>query len=366
VVTNTATFAVQNAASEPVAAITIVPGSQSVAANQTAQFIALGTDGTTGLLSDMTTAVTWSSSNKGVATVGASTGLVTAVTAGTTNILAEYTNPATSTTAASVVSATASVTVTAVTAEPEPLLSLSIIPPSQTVSGVGATAQYLAIGTTSTGASEDLTNSVAWVSSEINVATIQTGGTSGTTTGGVGEPAGLATGVGAGTTAITAVKTNPDGTVVTGVAIFTCPSGTSTTTTGSTSTTVTTCDLTPGGPALQETSLTVIGMGTETNPGTWLVTAPSGTGAENAIHCGPGSSTATPSLGTPVCSGTYPISTPSLVLTTIVPAGGNYTFGGWSANCTPVQPITQTGTNQCTISSFSNDETVAAIFNVVD
>jgi hypothetical protein len=386
VVTNTATFAVQNAASEPVTAITIVPGTQSIAANQTAQFIALGTDGTTGLQEDLTTMVAWTSSNPGVATVGSpeqtgtTPGLVAGVSAGTTTITAQYTNQAaTPTTPAIVVTETASVTVTAVTATPEPLLSLSIIPPSQTVSGVGATAQYLAIGTTSTGASEDLTNSVAWVSSEINVATIQTGGTSGTTTGGVGEPAGLATGVGAGTTAITAVWTNPaDKTVVTGVATFTCPSGTSTTTTGSTTSTVTACDLTPGGPALQEATLTVIGMGTATgtvaNPGNWLVTAPSGTGAENAIHCGPGSNASPSTLGVPVCSGTYPSTTTNLVLTTTVPAGGNYTFGGWSASCTPVVSPTdltattssKTGPNYCVVNTLSNDETVAAIFNVVN
>jgi hypothetical protein len=369
VVTATAAFAVQNAASEPVTAITITPGTQSIAANQTAQFIALGTDGTTGLLSDVTTAVTWSSSNTAVATVGAHTGLVTPVAAGSTNIIAEYTNPATSTTAASVVTQTAALTVTAVTAAPEPLLSLSIIPTSQTLGSIRETAQYLAIGTTSTGASEDLTNSVAWVSSEINVATIQTTGTSGTTTGGVGEPAGLATIVGAGTSAITAVATNPDGTVVTGVATLTCPIGSSTTTSGNTTTTVSACSTVL--PSERQATLTVIGMGTANgtvaNPGNWLVTAPSGTGAENAIHCGPGSNASPSTLGLPVCSGTYPISTTDLVLTTTVPAGGTYTFGGWSSACTTISPSpsTPTGTNTCTISTLSDDETVAAIFNVV-
>jgi roadblock/LC7 domain-containing protein len=363
VVTATSTFAVQNAATEPVASLTVIPNSQSIASNQTAQFIALGTDGTTGLESDLTTAVTWSSSNIGAATVGLHTGLITGVSAGSTTITAEYTNPATSTTAAATVSASASVTITAVTATPEPLQSLSVIPTSQTITAIDETAQFLAIGTTSTGAQEDLTNSVAWSSSEINVATINTSGTSGTTTGGTGEPAGLATVLAAGTTAITAVATNTDGTVVTAVATLTCPSGTSSSTSGSITTVTYACSTTP--PAEQQATLTVVGMGSATSTGTWLVTAPSATGAVDAIHCGPGSSTASPSLGDPVCSATYPVDTTGLLLTTTVPAGGSYTFGGWSANCTPTAAITATGTNTCTVTSLSNDETVAAIFNVV-
>jgi hypothetical protein len=263
-----------------------------------------------------------------------------------------------------------------VTAAPEPLLSLSIIPTSQTLGGIGETAQYLAIGTTSAGASEDLTNTVAWVSSQINVATFNMTGTSGTTTGGVGEPAGLATIVGAGTTAITAVATNPDGTVVTGVATLTCPIGSSTTTSGNTTTTVSACSTIL--PTVRQATLTVIGMGNDTAH--WLVTAPSGTGAENAIHCGPDSVAA--NLGSSVCSGTNPIDTTNVVLTATVPTG--YTFGGWSSSCTPVKSPTdlttttptQTGTNYCVVGgklsgttvsgTLSDDETVAAIFNVVD
>jgi hypothetical protein len=350
VVTATATFAVQNAASEPVTAIAIIPGSQSIAANQTAQFIALGTDGTTGLQSDMTTnGVTWSSSNQSVAKVGANTGLVTPVGPGTTSIIAEYTN----TSPAGVVSATASVTVTAVTATPEPLLSLEVIPSEVTLVSIDQTAQFLAIGTTSAGAQEDLTNSVAWTSSEPAVATFNSTGSTGTSTGGVGSSAGLATVVGAGTTAITAVATNPDNTVVTGVATLTCPPNSSTTTIGGTIVATGGCNLDPASvPAEQLATLTVYGTGNNTT--NWLITAPSATGVADVIHCGP-----TATNTSPVCVGTYPIGT-KVTLTTDVTSG---TFGGWSANCTIApSPSTATGTNTCTV-TLANDETVAAIFN---
>jgi hypothetical protein len=363
VVTATATFAVQNAASEPVTAITIIPGSQSIAANQTAQFIALGTDGTTKLQSDVTTAVTWTSSNPAVATVSTASaqtktgtttdadGLVKGVTAGSTTITAEYTNQKTSTTAASVVTQTATVTVTAVTATPEPLLSLTVIPSSATLASIDQTAQFLAIGTTSAGAAEDLTNSVAWTSSEQAVATFNSTGTSGTTTGGVGASAGLATVVGAGTTAITAVATNSDGTVVTGVATLTCPVGTTTTVSGNETTVNSGCNTdTTKIPAEQLATLTVYGTGSNTT--NWLITAPSATGVADVIHCGP-ASTNTSS----VCVGTYPVGT-SVTLTENPESG---TFGGWSANCDTTTNVPNL-TTTCTV-TLANSESVAGIFN---
>jgi hypothetical protein len=365
VVTATASFAVQNAASEPVTAITIIPGSQSIAANQTAQFIALGTDGTTGLQSDVTTAteVVWTSSNPAVATVSTASaptktgtttdadGLVKGVTAGSTTITAEYTNPKTSTTAASVVTQTATVTVTAVTATPEPLLSLTVIPSSATLASIDQTAQFLAIGTTSAGAAEDLTNSVAWTSSEQAVATFNSTGTSGTTTGGVGASAGLATVVGAGTTAITAVATNSDGTVVTGVATLTCPVGTTSTVSGTTTTTTSGCNTdTTKIPAEQLATLTVYGTGSNTT--NWLITAPSAAGVADVIHCGP-ASTNTSS----VCVGTYPVGT-SVTLTENPESG---TFGGWSANCDTTTNVPNL-TTTCTV-TLANSESVAGIFN---
>jgi uncharacterized protein YjdB len=332
VVTATATFTVENAASQLVSAVTIYPGSVTVAAAQTAQLIVLGMNGTTGLQSDVTTstALTWVPSNPKIATVATvgNYAVVTGVAVGSTTIIAEYTNPDTS-----VVTATAQVTVSAVA---EPLVSLAIVPSGVTLTNIDETAQFLAIGTTSTGDQQDLTDTVAWSSNEIQVATLNSTGGAGPTTGGLGSPAGLATVVGPGTTAITAVATNPDNTVVTGVASLTCPPST--------------CGAPEAGLLA---TLTVFGAGNNTQ--SWLVTALSATDAPNAIYCGPGGTTA----GGPVCVGTYPVGT-SVTLRTDVTSG---TFGGWSSNCTvSPNPSTQTGVNTCTV-VLSNNETVAGIFN---
>jgi hypothetical protein len=67
--------------------VAITPGAPSVAIGKTQQFTATGTysDGST---KDLTTSVTWTSSNTGFATIGAGTGLATGVAAGITQIKA--------------------------------------------------------------------------------------------------------------------------------------------------------------------------------------------------------------------------------------------------------------------------------------
>jgi hypothetical protein len=72
---------------------------------------------------------------------------------------------------------------------------------------IGQTAQFIAIGTTGAGTTVDLTKQATWNSTIPAVATI--------------NAAGLAKSVGSGTTGITAIVTNPDGTVVTGSASLT-------------------------------------------------------------------------------------------------------------------------------------------------
>jgi hypothetical protein len=102
------------------------------------------------------------------------------------------------------------------------------------------------------------------------------------------------------------------------------------------------------------------------NTTNWLVTAPSATGTQNVIHCGPGWS----GTGGSVCVATYPISTP-IVLTATQSAGSTGTFGGWSSNCTPVvsptnltpTTITANGPNYCELEPTTFDESVGAIFN---
>ena len=357
VVIGTATFTVVNAASQPVASLTIIPNSQSVAKGQDAQFIALGTNGATGLQSDVTTApnLTWSSSIPTVATICNSTatftvpvlcpttpGLASGATTGTTTITAEYTN------SAGTVVATAQLTVTNTVAISGDVISISIQPASQTDNFIDQTTQFLAIGTSAQAPyTKDLTNntSTVWASSNVDVATINNTGTNGPTTGGLGAPAGLATLLYEGTTAITATYTNTDGSSVTGVATLTCP--------------YQQCDLVPP-PVLPVATLTVFGAGNNTT--NWLVTADSATGVANAIHCGPADTT----TGGPVCVGSYPVGT-TVVLSTTVTSG---TFGGWSPNdpkspyyCTPSpNPSTSTGLNTCSI-TLAGDVTIVGIFN---
>jgi hypothetical protein len=208
VASGTATFTVSNGGSssaEPITAISIIPGSQSVAApGATAQYIAIGTSGITGLQADITNQVTWSSSSVSIGTVAVG-GLVTGTGQGSTAITAEFTNPD-----KSVVTGSAAFTVTGKSGgTPEPIASIAILPSTLSVAAPGQTGQFIAIATSGiTGAQTNVTTSVTWGSSTAGVATI-------------GAATGLATGVGQGSTVITAIATNPDGSVVTGVASFT-------------------------------------------------------------------------------------------------------------------------------------------------
>ena len=222
VVTGIATLTVNIPGSpEPLASLAIVPGAQTLtAANQTAGLIAIGTttNGTTVNLTNMPAtigsatikAATWSSSVPSVATVNAATGVATALSNGTTVITAITYNPD-----GTVVTGIATLTVN-ISSTGEPLVSLTIVPGSQVLTAAGQPAQFIAIGTTASGATVNLTNktatigtatisAAAWSSSSTPVATID-------------RATGLATSGTSGVTAITAMASNPDGTVVTGTA----------------------------------------------------------------------------------------------------------------------------------------------------
>jgi len=344
VVTATATFTVTGGASEPFTAITITPGTQSLSATgQTGQFIALGTSGSTGLNEDVTNSaqVTWTSSAPSIAKVSTyptnPAGLVSGVSAGSTTITAKLTNPD-----GSVVTSTATITVS-ITAAPEPLLSLSIVPSSVTVGNLQDTGQFLAFGTFSTAPTvQDLTNSptLTWISSAPNIFPINT-------TGVEGSPAGVITAYGNGTVVVVAEAKNPDGSLVTATATFNCPLVLPTPTSAGT------CYPGSQAPSLLAT-LTIYNEGLNTTD--WLVTAASATGTPDVIHCGPGSSSN--GLGGSVCVATYPIGS---TVTVTAPAGaGN--FGGWSSNCTQSAPVTAAGPNSCTVTLTTND-TVGAVFN---
>lgn len=347
VATGTATFTVVGGTSAGFTAISVTPGSESLSASgQTGQFIALGTSGGTGLIKDVTDSplVKWSSSVPSIATVS-STGLAQGVSVGTSTITAELTNPD-----GSVVTAVATVTVT-LTAAPEPLLSLTIIPGSITVGNLQDTGQFLAIGTFSSAPTvRDVTNSVTWLSSTPNVFPVSTNNS-----GSQGKSnAGVASAYGSGGAVIIAEATATDGSVQTATATFNCPLALPDPTTH---------PPTPGScfPGSEATALlstlTVYNEGLNTT--NWQITAPSATGTPNVLHCGPGWA----GTGGSVCTATFPAFTngaPTQVTLTS-PAGAG-AFGGWSINCTATTPVTAAGPNSCTV-VLTSDETVGAIIN---
>ncbi len=211
----TAVLTVTGVSAQQITSLTIIPGLQTITmplappTTPTTFFAAIGTNAT-GLQVNETDTAGWTSSNTAVATINANTGAVTPVGPGTTTITALYNNPSTATTSASVVTATADLTVSGVASEP--LLSIAILPGSQSIAYPGQTSQLTAIGTFSAApVTQNLTTSttypVTWISSDTAVATVAADG--------------LVTATGQGTAAITAVASNPDKSVVTGVATIT-------------------------------------------------------------------------------------------------------------------------------------------------
>lgn len=204
VISATATLTVTGSSSGPsgasVVALAIIPSTQSVAApKDTAQFIAIGTT-SSGATVNLTNAATWASSSAQIATIGANTGLATAVGQGTVTITATYIS------SGSTLTATAAFTVIAGTSEE--YTAVTIIPTSQSVSASGQTGQFIALATSgTTGLEQDVTNSpqLKWSSSIPTVATVTSGLASGN---------GVATGVSQGNSTITAELSNPDGSLV--------------------------------------------------------------------------------------------------------------------------------------------------------
>jgi len=236
VVTGVATYTVSvPATAEPLVSLAVSPATQSVqVGNTTANFIAIATTGlgTTVNLTDPKTYTIpgtspaetiqwaqWNSSDPAVATIDANTGIITAKAAGVTAITGIATNPD-----GTVVSSSAALTVTA--GASEPLVSLAILPTTQTSLATGAAADvnFIAIGTTSSGATVDLTTKTYTVpgSSPAVVIPVAQWSSSNPTVASFAAPTGgIATPNGNGTTAITAIVTNPDGSVVTGSAAYT-------------------------------------------------------------------------------------------------------------------------------------------------
>ena len=370
-VTGTAAFTVTAGSAEQFMAVSIVPSSESISVSgQTAQLTALATMGN-GLQEDATNLpqATWSSSIPNIVKVttgqASGNGVVSGVSVGSSTITVQLKNPD-----GSIVSNTATVTTTN-TPAPEEILSLNIIPSSITVNNFGLTGQFLAIATYATPPYvRDVTNSpgTTWLSSEPEMFPVDTN-----SGGNPGASAGLVTSTNdnSGTAVIIAEAADADGTIQSATATFSCPlimppSTSPSCYPGETAVT--------GAPTLLAT-LTVYNEGLNTT--NWEVTAPSATGTQDVIHCGPGW-TLNGGAGGSVCTATYPAGT-KVVLT--APAGAGQ-FGGWSYNCTPSDqngnPLTGSSTwtaagpNYCVVQlgvpnssgqTVLSNETVGAIFN---
>jgi len=146
-------------------AIDVTPKNTSIALGLTQQYKAKGTY-SDGSMLDLTSAVTWISSQSGVASMSISTnGLATSVAQGTTTITASLFNVTSNN------SATLTVT-------PPVLVSIAVTPDPATISlALGETTrQFTATGTFTSGPPQVLTTSVTWLSSNTKAATISTTG----------------------------------------------------------------------------------------------------------------------------------------------------------------------------------------------
>jgi hypothetical protein len=296
--------ALEGCVSRALTSLQIVPaaGSETVSINQTAQFQALGiytANNHESKTQNVTDATTWTSSNTAVATIS-KTGLATAVSAGTATITGSLNGNF------GIVTASSNITVTGPPAT-RTLTALAIIPSSQTVSVIGETAQFLAIGTYSAApTTQDLSSQVSWVSSDVKIAQVST--------------TGLVTTVGGGTATITALATDPTAGIISATA------------------TLTATNAGTGSVLLPTLTVYKVGNGTGTVQATGTITS------TVVIDCGSGAQ----------CIGNFPLNT--TVTLTATPTS-NSVFDGWSANCTPKSA------NSCTL-TMTNNDAVGAVFDV--
>ena len=178
-ISSTATLVVNPAA---LVSIAINPQNPTITLGTTQQFTATGTY-TDSSTQDLTSVAIWSSSNATVAIISntlGSYGLATSAGAGATTITAN----------SGTISASTLLTVTTLTAT---LVSIAVTPTNTSIAS-GSMQQFAATGTYSDSSTQDLTTSVNW--SALNPAVLGISNQSGSD--------GLATGLGAGTTTVTA------------------------------------------------------------------------------------------------------------------------------------------------------------------
>ena len=186
-VSATATLVVNPAA---LVSIAINPPSPTIALGTTQQFTATGTY-TDGSTQDLTTVVSWSSSDATVAIISnavGSNGLATSSGQGTATISATSNSISNSTT---------------ITVAGPSLVSIVITPASAPIP-LGTTLQFDAMGTYTDGSTQDLTSSATWTSSSPAVAPVSAGFTMGSLLGTANISASSGTVTGSASVAVTA------------------------------------------------------------------------------------------------------------------------------------------------------------------
>jgi uncharacterized protein YjdB len=139
--------------------ITVTPPTPSVVVGNTQQMTATGTydDGSS---KNITGTVAWTTSDPTIATVGASSGLLTGVATGSATITASEAAITGSTSATVQVAGLQSITVT----------------PSNTSVTSGSPQQFTAMGHLQNGTTQDISTSATWTSSNTSAATIDSTG----------------------------------------------------------------------------------------------------------------------------------------------------------------------------------------------
>ena len=140
------------------ASVAVTPANASIAAGETQQFTATGTY-SDGSVQNLTNAATWTSSGPAIASVSPS-GAAVALAVGTATISAT----------AGSFTGTASLTVT-----PPVVIGLNVVPATLSMV-LGSSRQLQAIATLSDGTTQDMTGTVAWSSTDPNIATVSSGG----------------------------------------------------------------------------------------------------------------------------------------------------------------------------------------------
>ena len=169
--TTTTTVYITSAVAE---SLQITPASASIASGTTQQY-AVNVVYSDGSIQPVTAGLSWLSSSASIAAID-SNGLATGLTPGQATITVAFDS----------MTATASLTVTSAT------LSNIVVTPVTTVVGINGNVQYTATGVFTDNSTQDLTSQVIWSSSNASFALINAGG--------------LASGISAGTTTITATS----------------------------------------------------------------------------------------------------------------------------------------------------------------